>query len=258
MEAVTNAASTAVTWVTNGVQSIVAAIGNSGGTSGSIPQKIGTGDTVLETTLDIDVVTLSVLNRHLCSAEARRANAYEKGGKDVERGGKEYLIIGEWWYRIERGVNPNNMRHIEVFTKYKSEQYSQSEDGKKYNKNTKPGEPPNTVKKKLKEKGIWNWDANKEKHLSKTQQERLTEIVAGYKFADGIILYEYIDPRLVFEPRNIDELATIYYTLENGSYVNGSIPGTAGSLPPVAFLPWPGGTIPIYVPGWGSLPALVW
>jgi RHS repeat-associated protein len=73
--AVQNAASTAVTWVTNGVQSIVAAIGNSGGTSGSIPQKIGKGDTVLETTLDIDVVTLSILNRHLCSAEALKANA---------------------------------------------------------------------------------------------------------------------------------------------------------------------------------------
>jgi hypothetical protein len=73
--AVQNAASTAVTWVTNGVQSIVSVVGNSGGTSGTTPQKVGKGDTVLGTTLDIDVVTLSVLNRHLCSAEALRADA---------------------------------------------------------------------------------------------------------------------------------------------------------------------------------------
>jgi hypothetical protein len=76
--AVQNAASTAVTWVTNGVQSIVAAIGNSGGTSGSIPQKIGKGDTVLGTTLDMDVVTLSILNRHLCSADSLKATSKKR------------------------------------------------------------------------------------------------------------------------------------------------------------------------------------
>nr|WP_242871678.1 RHS repeat-associated core domain-containing protein [Acetanaerobacterium elongatum] len=62
--------------------------------------------------------------------------------------------------RIDQPRVKNDQKHIHV-EKNKSEVANQNEDGTPHHKNkNKKGEPPNSIKKEIKEKTGWDWDAN--------------------------------------------------------------------------------------------------
>ena len=66
---------------------------------------------------------------------------------------------GGWGYRLDRGsVRTHEQRHVHLY--YKGSEYtSQNIDGQPKHKKTYK-EPPNSVKKKLKEAIGWDWDGN--------------------------------------------------------------------------------------------------
>ena len=61
-------------------------------------------------------------------------------------------------HTVDTSTKTNKHIHIEAFGKT----YSQNIDGSPHDGST--GSPPNTMKKHLKERGIWDWDANQEKY----------------------------------------------------------------------------------------------
>ena len=67
-----------------------------------------------------------------------------------------------WTAHIHSPVSSSDQYHIHV--KKDGREYIQNVDGTLHHENKKPGEPPNSVKKNLKEKGIWDWDGKAEKH----------------------------------------------------------------------------------------------
>ena len=73
---------------------------------------------------------------------------------------KETQIHIDWYARYENhGVG--NGDHLQVYNKKTGKSYGQRPDGSPSHGDK--GDPPNIVKKKLKEKTGWDWDAKKEK-----------------------------------------------------------------------------------------------
>ena len=77
------------------------------------------------------------------------------------------IKLGNFIYRID---SPNattvEKRHIQIFEDGK--EYTQNEDGSPHKGNK--GGPSNTVKKKLKKEGIWDWDGNKSKYINRLKE----------------------------------------------------------------------------------------
>ena len=71
--------------------------------------------------------------------------------------GNNQGTINEWRYRIDPPkTSTQTQRHIHIESGNKK--YAQNEDGTRHDGSK--GSPPNSVKKILKEKGVWDWDAN--------------------------------------------------------------------------------------------------
>lgn len=74
--------------------------------------------------------------------------------------GKHDGIINQWEYHIHSyNSSTNTQRHIHIESGNKK--YAQREDGKPHDGSK--GSPPNSVKKILKQEGIWDWNANADK-----------------------------------------------------------------------------------------------
>jgi hypothetical protein len=67
-----------------------------------------------------------------------------------------YDLSNGWNARIDKGVTGNGP-HIHVYNN--AERYAQLKDGRP--SHGSKGEPPNSVKRKLREKTGWDWDGNK-------------------------------------------------------------------------------------------------
>ena len=81
-----------------------------------------------------------------------------------------------WKYRIDStNSNTKSKRHIHI---YKGKEiYSQNDDGSPHDGST--GSPPNSVKKELKEKSGWDWDAKeKDYQESLNALEETTEQIS--------------------------------------------------------------------------------
>lgn len=73
-----------------------------------------------------------------------------------------------WKYDIHnQRDSTKTKKHIHI--EKGKDKYSQNEDGSPHDGTT--GSPPNSVKKELKEKGIWDWDANAEKYIKEVAVE---------------------------------------------------------------------------------------
>ena len=71
--------------------------------------------------------------------------------------GKHDGVINQWDYYIHsEDTTTQTQRHIHI--KSGNKEYAQNEDGTRHDGSK--GSPPNSVKKILKEKGVWDWDAN--------------------------------------------------------------------------------------------------
>ena len=83
-----------------------------------------------------------------------------------------------WEYNIHKpDDSTKTKRHIHI--KKGREKYSQNEDGSPHDGTT--GSPPNSVKKELKKKGVWDWDKKERDYLSKTSVE-ITDYAQKFPF----------------------------------------------------------------------------
>lgn len=91
-----------------------------------------------------------------------------------------------WKYRIDP-ANPSKgeKRHIHVYRK--GEDYSQNDDGSSHKGG---GEPPNSVKKELKEKSGWDWDAKEESY--KESQKSSPSIQLDFSNVGVVVVYVLI------------------------------------------------------------------
>ena len=89
-----------------------------------------------------------------------------------------------WSYRIDNNKYGQKHIHIEKF----EQKYSQNIDGSPHDGSS--GSPPNSVKKYLKEKGIWDWDANEQNYNNSIKE---IEFVQMYSDTGQVM---YIDKSL--------------------------------------------------------------
>ena len=84
------------------------------------------------------------------------------------QGCKANIPLGhqDWTYRIEYNqTNAHGDKHVHLDSEQNGKHYSQNEDGSPHDKgNNSSGDPPSKVKKKLKEKTGWDWDAKAESY----------------------------------------------------------------------------------------------
>ena len=86
-------------------------------------------------------------------------NAFDESGEN-----RRYYNYHGWTIYIDsKNTSTNTERHIAI--EKGTEYYAQQETGKPHDKHkNSQGGPPNSIKKYLKEEGIWDWDANAQKY----------------------------------------------------------------------------------------------
>ena len=92
-------------------------------------------------------------------------------------------LFDNWNYRID---NTNQGKHIHVFNDRESEgSWSQRENGGSHDEgNNSPGDPPKSVKKKLKQKIGWDWDKKKKEYEGKSGDTKKA-VIAGVGITGG-------------------------------------------------------------------------
>ena len=98
-----------------------------------------------------------------------------------------------WTWRID--INQYSQKHIHI-QKF-AQQYSQNIDGSPHDGSS--GSPPNSVKKYLKEKGIWDWDANEQNYNNSVKKNKYVQVYSD----SGEILYM---PKSLINPQNSTNL----------------------------------------------------
>ncbi len=98
------------------------------------------------------------------------------GANSLHKARKLNSYKGWEWYIHPRNTNTNVKKHIHIENCGKI--YSQTIDGEPHDGST--GSPPNSVKKYLKNEGIWDWDANKENYENKIRRNMWLENTQGY------------------------------------------------------------------------------
>ena len=90
-----------------------------------------------------------------------------------------------WYYRIDQAnSNTKTQRHIHVWNGKK--EYSQNDDGSPHHGSS--GRPPKSIRKQLKEKGVWDWDA-KEKNYKKMHSDSGSFAIIGESLAAAGTIY---------------------------------------------------------------------
>lgn len=91
-----------------------------------------------------------------------------------------------WKYRIDP-ANPSKREHRHIHVYKNGEDYSQNDDGSSHKGG---GEPPNSVKKELKEKTGWDWDEKKESY--KESQKSSPSIQLDFSNVGVVVVYVLI------------------------------------------------------------------
>ncbi len=97
--------------------------------------------------------------------------------------------LGDGWYYQIHPRNGSTQRHIHIWYRKKSKgNYSQNDDGTPHDKgkNGSDDRPPKSVRKKLKDKGKWDWDSNEEKGKEKDDNSA-KDYVASPDYSSVII-----------------------------------------------------------------------
>lgn len=122
-----------------------------------------------------------------------------------------------WEYRIDpENSNFKLQRHIHI--EKDDLNYAQNNDGTVHDKKKSSGTPPKSVRKELKEKGIWDWDKKHQQMLGRTKKETTyindsPLFYIKYTFADGKIYYYCRDNEFKLVPSVTLDFLEKYYNL---------------------------------------------
>ena len=154
------------------------------------------------------------------------------------------LNLGKGWEgRIERDSSGANQGRKHVHVQKNGEHYAQCADGAPHDKNNTSGNPPNHVKKTLKEKYDWDWDQKQKDWLNKIEIQ-FWDYGVEILYPNGRTVTVIPDPRYIYYP-STDELLAYYFgpttiDLRNGNSNGGYIPGPGyAPLPEVVPVPVP-------------------
>lgn len=158
--------------------------------------------------------------------------------------------LGQGWsYRIDPAcASTKTKRHIHIY--HKNKEYIQNEDGSGHDgSRAAPGEIPDWVNERLKEKEDWDYNGNRELFYNQTTVGYWDDGSTVYRFADGTTkttqpfrAYGFIMPE---RSPSVDYLEEIYYsTNSNGNWANGN-----STTVPIPLVP----TTPIAVPEIGPV-----
>lgn len=103
----------------------------------------------------------------------------------------QWDLGGGWRARVDTDLSGRNQgRHIHVYDK-KGNEWAQNEDGTQHDKSrTRSDTPSASVRKALKKKTGWDWDANKAKLSHSEGDQMVTDSGELYEFRNGD--WEYI------------------------------------------------------------------
>jgi RHS repeat-associated protein len=166
-------------------------------------------------------------------------------------------LMSGWKYRYEAG-NPNNPgehEHMHVFTTNGSQEYSQNDDGSPKDKPKEGTSPPNRVKKELKKKTGWDWDAKEKNWINKIKIVGPDESLGYYVYYPNDFtawippLSYYLSRPISWKP-SADYLIELYFGSNN---LSNSSSGTSGYFIPLICGPVP---VPVLPPVVNPIP--VW
>lgn len=106
---------------------------------------------------------------------------------------KEYSLSKGWKYRIDpANSSKGEQRHIHVWKN--GDEYSQNDDGSPHKGG---GTPPNSVKKELKEKAGWDWDA-KEKSYRNNQLKFNFNFSLDFSQIGNVVVFAVVVSLMIF------------------------------------------------------------